>query len=140
LKIWGRRYLTLYGKVTIINTFVISQLVYMLSVLPYPSEEMLMQINKLFFEFFWNAKPDKVKRSSMKLPKEKGGVSAPNIVLKDQALKIVWVQRIMRAENIWNIIIQNKIPVNLKLFWNMNFSINIITNMTNPIIREVITS
>jgi len=44
----------------------------------------------------------------------------------------------MRAENTWNIMIQNKIPVNLNSFWNMNFSINIITNMTNPIIREVI--
>jgi len=111
LKIWGRRYLTLYGKVTIINTFVISQLVYMLSVHPYPSEEMLMRINKLLFEFVWNAKPDKVKRSSMKLSKEKRGVAVPDMVLKDQALKIVWVQRIMRAENTWNIIIQNKIPI-----------------------------
>jgi len=44
----------------------------------------------------------------------------------------------MRAENTWNIMIQNEIPVNLKLFWNMNFSFNIITNMTNPIIRAVI--
>jgi len=87
LKIWGRRYLTLYGKVTITNA-----------------------INKLLFEFVWNAKPDKVKGSSMKLPKEKGGVSVPDIVLKDQALKIVWVQKIMRAENTWNIMIQNKIP------------------------------
>ena len=89
LKIWCRRYLTLYGKVTIINTFVIFQLVYLLSVLPSPSEEMLMRINKLVFEFVWNAKPDKVKRSSMKLPKKNGGVSVPDIVLKDQALKIV---------------------------------------------------
>ena len=47
----------------------------------------------------------------MKLPKEKGTVSVP-----DQALKIVWVQRIMRSENTWNIMIQNKIPVNLNLF------------------------
>jgi len=83
LKIWGRRYLILYGNVTIIITFVISQLVYLLSVLPSPSEEMLMRINKLLFEFIWNAKPDKVKRSTMKLPKEKGGVSVPDIVLKD---------------------------------------------------------
>ena len=113
--------MTLYGKVTIINIFVISQLVYKLSVLPSPSEEMLMQINKLLFECVWNAKPDKVKRSSMKLLKEKGGVSALNIVLKDQALKIIWVQRIMRAENTWNIKIQNKLPVNLNLFLEYEF-------------------
>ena len=61
-------------------------------------------------------------------------------MLKDQALKIIWAQRIMRAEIKRNFIIQNKISVNLKLLWNMNFRISIITNMTNPIIREVITS
>jgi len=72
LKIWGRRYLTLYGKVIIINTFVISQLVYMLSVFPSSSKEMLMRINQLLFKFVWNVKPDKVKRSSMKLPRKKG--------------------------------------------------------------------
>jgi len=48
-----------------------------------------MRINKLLFEFVWNVKPDKVKRSSMKLPSEKGGVLVLDIVLKDQALKIV---------------------------------------------------
>jgi len=68
----GRRYLTLYGKVTINNTLLISQLVYLLSALPSPSEEMLMQLNKLWFKFVWKAKPDKVKRSFMKVPKEKG--------------------------------------------------------------------
>jgi len=107
---------TLFGKVTIIHTFVISQLVYLLSVFPSPSEEMLMRINKLLFEFVWNAKPDKVKRSSMELPKERGGVSVPDIVLTDQAL-----QRIMGAENTWNIMIQNKIPVNLNLFLEYEF-------------------
>ena len=72
LKIWGRRYLTLYGKVKIINRFVIYQLVYLLSVFPSPSEKMLMQINQLLFKFVWNVKPDKVKRSSMKLPRKRG--------------------------------------------------------------------
>jgi len=48
----------------------------------------------------------------------------------------------MRAENTLNIMIQNKFPVNLNIFLNMNFSIadtsNSITNMTNPFNREVI--
>ena len=66
----------------------------------------------------------------------------PDIVLKDQTLKIVRIQRIMKAENTRYIMIRNKIPFNLNLFWDMNFSIadtsTIITNMTNPFIREVI--
>ena len=57
LKIWGRRYLTLYGKVTDINTFLISQLIYLSYALRSPSRGMLERINKLLFEFVWNAKP-----------------------------------------------------------------------------------
>ena len=67
LKIWGRRYLTLYGKVTVLNTFVISQLVYLLSVLPSPTKAMFVQIQKLIFGFLWCKKPDKIKRSYQKM-------------------------------------------------------------------------
>ena len=46
LQIWDKRYLTLYGKVTILNSFILSQLVYLMSVLPSPTEEFLIQIHK----------------------------------------------------------------------------------------------
>ena len=84
----------------------------------------------------------KSKKVLWKFPRKRGSSGSSYIVLKDQALKIVWVQRITRAENTWNIMIQNKIPFNLNLLGNMNFSIadtsNIITNMADPFIREVI--
>ena len=82
----GMKYRILYGKGTIFNTFIISQLVYLLSVLPSPSHEMLELINKLLFEFVWNAKPDKKK--FYESGQGKGEVSVPDI---DQALKVVWV-------------------------------------------------
>ena len=36
IQIWDKRYLTLFGKVMIMNSFIISQLIYLLSVLPAP--------------------------------------------------------------------------------------------------------
>ena len=47
LQIWDKRYLTLYGKIIILNSFVISQFVYLMSVLPSPSNEMIIDIEKI---------------------------------------------------------------------------------------------
>ena len=41
IKLWKKRNLTLYGKVVVLNTFVISQLTYLLSVLPSPPSNIL---------------------------------------------------------------------------------------------------
>ena len=144
LKIWGRRYLTLYGKVTVLNTFVISQLVYLLSVLPSATKVMLAQIEKLIFGFLWCKKPDKIKRDVMKLPKNDGGMSIPDICIKNNSLKIAWVQRIIKAQNSWNIMIQKYVPVNLHILWHLNMDIHVAdaTIMTadipNQFMKEVI--
>ena len=46
IQIWDKRYLTLFGKVMILNSFIISQLIYLLSVLPAPPKNTMTQINK----------------------------------------------------------------------------------------------
>lgn len=142
LKFWGKRYLTLYGKVVVINTFIISQFVYLLSVLPSPTTNMLKEIQKCIFEFVWGKKPDKIKRDIMKLPKDQGGIGVPDIILKDLSLKVTWIKRIMSADNTWNVMIQNKIPVNFELFLQMNMSTTDVTmitaNITNRFMKDVL--
>jgi len=144
LKIWGKRYLTLYGKVTVINTFVISQLVYLLSVLPSPSDEILTHINLMIFDFIWNKKPDKIKRDVMKLPKEHGGLSVPDIFIKNFSLKIAWVQRIIKNDNSWNIMLARYLPISLNFIWKLNININdvqILTkNIPNQFMRQIISA
>ena len=99
LQIWDKRYLTLYGQIIMLNSFVISQFVYLMSVLPSPSNEMIIDIEKMLFIY---GKPDKIKREFMKMPKAMGGMSVPDISLKNLALKIAWVQRIINNDNKWN--------------------------------------
>ena len=76
LQIWDKRYLTLYGKVTILNLFILSQLVYLMSVLPSPTEEFLIQIHRMIFNFLWSGKPYQIKRNVMILRKSQGGMLA----------------------------------------------------------------
>ena len=60
IKMWSWRQLTLYGKITIINTLLLSQLVYRLTVLPSPSEATLRRIDKILFDYLWDGKPHKI--------------------------------------------------------------------------------
>ena len=53
LEIWKKRQLTIFGKVTIIKTVIISKLVYNFSLLSMP-DEIVTKIDKLLYKFIWN--------------------------------------------------------------------------------------
>ena len=63
LNLWSSRDLTPIGKILIIKTFAISQLVYLLTVLPNPPISFFKELDTLFHKFIWSKKPDKIKRS-----------------------------------------------------------------------------
>ena len=144
IQIWDKRYLTLFGKVMILNSFIISQLIYLLSVLPAPPKNTMTQINKLIFEFMWNGKPDKIKRNIMILAKEHGGMAVPDIMMKNIALKVAWVQRIVTTEAKWKSVISTHIPINLDIFWKCNMKendVHMVTNkFRNTFVKEIIQS
>ena len=61
---WELRRLSLLGKITVLKSLVVSQLVYILSPLP-TNQRVLEEINTLFFNFLWNDKGHKIKRNTM---------------------------------------------------------------------------
>ena len=61
---WKRRNLTLYGKINIVKTFGLSKLIYNASVLVIP-EKYIKEIEKLIFDFIWDGKPAKIKKSTI---------------------------------------------------------------------------
>ena len=71
LKIWKQRNLTLYGKINIVKTLGLSKFIYLASVLAVP-DHYIQEINKITFNFIWDAKPPKIKKKKRK--KEKTGV------------------------------------------------------------------
>ena len=114
-----------------------------MSVLPSPSNEMIIDIEKMLFRYIWNGKPDKIKREFMKMPKAMGGMSVPDIsLMKNLALKIAWVQRIINNDNKWNTLLRRKIPIDLKLFWYCNIhhtDMHVITNhISHVFLKHVI--
>ena len=63
INIWFSRGLSIYGKLTIIKSFVIPKFVYVCALLPTPNE-VSKQLNQLLFKFLWKD-IDKVKRLSV---------------------------------------------------------------------------
>jgi len=61
---WSARRLTLLGRNAILKSLAASQIVYVLSSLPTP-QGVIKEINSLLYEFLWDGKSDKIKRTEM---------------------------------------------------------------------------
>jgi exonuclease III len=100
LRIWKQRDLSLKGKVTILKTLAMSQLIYPMSMLFCP-EWVAKEAEKYFYDFLWDGKPDKVNRNTVIRSIEEGGLKMIDINAMARALKCNWVKKICNIEN-WN--------------------------------------
>ena len=71
---WKKRDLTIYGKVTIIKSLVMSQFTYLALPLPRPNQKVLKEMTTMIFQFLWGCKRDKIKRSVIAQPTSNGGI------------------------------------------------------------------
>ena len=97
LNLWTTRNLTLIGRICIVKTLAISKLVYNTSVLKVP-QNFAEKVNDICFKFIWNFKPDKVKRQTIVLPVDKGGLNMVDFTILDKSLKAAWVKRFYEAD------------------------------------------
>ena len=111
LNMWAQRDLTPIGKITIIKSLALSQMTYLFSVLPKPPNEFIKKLEQVLFNFIWNGKPDKIKRSTLYLSKQDGGLNMVNIHNFIDALKITWVKRFLDEKNkaSWKILFSNEL-------------------------------
>ena len=52
----------------------------------------MKEINKIAFNFIWEGKPTKVKRSTIIREKKCGGLKMLDFEVMDKALKLVWIE------------------------------------------------
>ena len=85
---WSRRYLTLYGKVTVVKTLLVSQFVYLIIPLLTPPKETMNKIQADMYKFIWSGKPDKIKRGVTTNTKAHGGIDMIDFKEFFTALKV----------------------------------------------------
>ena len=95
---WERRKLTLFGKTNVINTVLTSKFIYRLSSLPTPNETEFLKIEKIFLDFLWGDIKTKIAKNFIMNDRENGGLKVTDIFLKEKALKISWIKRLLEND------------------------------------------
>ena len=112
---WLRRSLTPYGRIHLVKSEALSQLTYLMTVLPKPNAAQIKEIESIIFRFVWRGKPDRIKRSTLKNTFSKGGMKMPDIVTQAKSLKIKWVKQYISGALIpWKSVMHKKLAVGEK--------------------------
>ena len=100
LSCWELRRLSLLGKITVLKSLIVSQLVYILSPLP-TNHNAIGEIHSILFNFLWDGKGDKIKRDIMISDYENGGLRMIAIKLFNKALKLSWLKKYLDTKKTW---------------------------------------
>ena len=96
LNCWRTRSLSLIGKVTVIKSLLLPQLLYLLSVLCISiPKSFFKKINTVFFKFIWSGGNDRVKRAFLYNDYSNGGLRMIDVAAFSQAQKMVWAKHLL---------------------------------------------
>jgi hypothetical protein len=101
INFWEKHNLTILGKITVLKTLVLPKFNHMFMCLQNPDNEFISRLEKIFFKFIWNGKPDKIQRSQLTNSYEKGGMKMINIKAQISAFKISWIKRLILSESMF---------------------------------------
>jgi len=80
------------GKILVIKSLAASQLTYILAPLA-TNNDIIKEINDLFYSYIWNNKGDKIKRSVIIHDDKKGGLRMVDIATFNKSLKTTWIKK-----------------------------------------------
>ena len=99
LKLWSRRHLTPFGKITVIKSMALAKIVHLFINLPDPSKNFLTQLHKLFNTFLWDSKRAKLNKDISCADYHEGGLKMVDVYSFLAAMKINWLKRLKESTN-----------------------------------------
>ena len=96
INIWKQRNLTVYGKVIVAKTFLISKLNFIARIVSVPID-IIERVEKIISNFLWNG-PDKIKRKASYNTYDNGGLNLTHISTWIKAQKLSWIKRFLDEE------------------------------------------
>ena len=108
IKLWAKRNLSIYGKVLVAKTFIISQFIYTMQSIGIP-DDILIKINRELFAFIRKKKYNKkafemVKHKILTQDIDKGGLKMIDMKTLQEALYLTWIPKLVNRQekhNIW---------------------------------------
>jgi hypothetical protein len=95
---WKTRNLTMFGKVCIINSIVVSKIIYLASILNLPGSNVIKDLQRIIYNFIWKKK-DRIKRNTLIGPIDNGGIGVVDILSKMKSLRALWIKQILNKRN-----------------------------------------
>ena len=103
LKTWQPRNLSLLGRIKIVNLLVASVFVYKMTVLPRIKKEYTQQVEGIISDFIWNNKKAEISMAILQTTETAGGANLVNLMAKDTALKVSWINIINNNPQVANL-------------------------------------
>jgi exonuclease III len=141
LEIWNLRKLTLKGKVIILNTLIISQMIYISTVL-YTPKWVITEYQNIITNFLWNKKPAKIKYTCLINSIENGGLKLQDLETKIRSIQIKWIQNIAdtTCNKPWKAYLQSYFKQDLYLIPYMTLDISEIPKFKDPFYNSLLKS
>ena len=96
---WENRNMTLFGKITIVNTLITSLFNHKFMALPSPPMTFFKIFKRLITQFIWNNKIPKIAYTRLLQKYERLGLKLIDLETRDKALKIAWLAKWADVEN-----------------------------------------
>ena len=107
---WSKRILTPLGKITVIKSLALSKMNHLILALPNPSKKITDELQKMFYQYLWDKKPDKIKRAVITQNYTEGGLRMIEVCTFMKSLKLTWLRRILLNRNKYNDFVHNEFP------------------------------
>ena len=138
---WKSRNLSLIGKITIVKTYLLSQLTHVLASLPSPNEKIMREINQILFSFVWGSTRNPLKRKRLCQSLELNGLEMIDLRSYCNSLKMSWIRRFVgRKDRTWHLVVPEILRNNF--VWNFGVTSlrKVVGNLSNPFWKDVISS
>ena len=98
---WKKRYLTIFGKITVIKTILLSKITHLLITLPTPNTQFIKNLENMFYDFIWCSKTHRVSKNQMIKDYNDGGCRMVHVPSFIKSLKLSWIKRLFNSEATW---------------------------------------
>ena len=101
---WNKREISLYGRIILCKTFLLSQINYVMQSLSLP-EQVLNEIDSIFFRFIWHKRGskkrvfEKIKRKVLCLEVKQGGLKMISVKDQQNIYNIKWISKIVKQSD-----------------------------------------
>ena len=131
--------MTPFGKITVLKTNVLSKCIHLLLSIE-RSETFFKATNKVIFNFLWDGKQDKIKRSIMVSEYMSGGMKMIDIYNFQRALKVNWIKILSQKKSLWNLMFEQIYKSYDKVIqFGDQWCLKMLHTIKNPFWKDVVT-